>query len=341
LSVSAQAQTNILPIDSTTNTITYKGTILLDTPKAQKSNFKKLKYWTSYHYKSSSRIFVEKDKANYKIKLNRWFKIYLRPGDLSSTAGSVIYTAEFGCTDSSIEYHISDFTHYKYIDKKSKTNGYGPCEELSSTQGLDSISWKQIKSIILENVSARAKHDIESLNSYFNPDQLEISNKHAIQVDDIDTLIDSKYKYEIIIKSRSEPKSVKGTLLQISDTSITVANYVAKQNEQIDSSNVTHITYSEINKVQLYYRKGSASGVIVGGVSGGLIGLIIGYSVAWTNNIIDPDPQPMVLGALLGTGVGALIGHSASYKKVLDRNLDGRKEEFIKLKEVLAPYSIN
>ena len=139
-------------------------------------------------------------------------------------------------------------------------------------------------------------------------------------------------------------KSHKGFIATIDDTAIFISKTkFALTFENLDLSGLEKFGYARIAKVDLKSRASVTKGVLIGGISGILVGAIVGYSsVKRTGpnnleNLFEPVVTPLqgsLIGAAIGAGfgslVGAILGHS---KKVF--KIKGKKDNLFEMKETM------
>lgn len=112
----------ILPVDSTTNKITYSEVVAVDGNSAGVL-YSKVKDWLTVSFKDSKNVLDLDDAINFKI-VGKWQFSVWQMGNLGKepNGGHVDYTLTIMLKDNRYKYIITDFYH----DRDSKTpGGYG------------------------------------------------------------------------------------------------------------------------------------------------------------------------------------------------------------------------
>jgi hypothetical protein len=169
-----------------------------------------------------------------------------------------------------------------------------------------------------------------------------------------DTLPRSKI-YRTWVLVSSSPESIKGTLYQVADSSVLVANSLNKsrisRNElNAGSLNLSEINYNDMNVVMVRHHSSVARGMLSFALAGASVGALIGALVYVPPPPYDPSNPSFgliinfsqaqtagigaVTGSIIGAGVGTLVG-SVRISIPINRNFDS----FNTNRERLMKYS--
>jgi len=137
---------------------------------------------------------------------------------------------------------------------------------------------------------------------------------------------------------RGEPFLVKGVLYEIKDSSVVVSNSVKKSDYKRGRFEVSEIEFDNIDSVQIRRKYKIIKGMLIGGVTGAVIGGYLGYSQPEDRGFMaieELGPWGAKVGMVPGVLTGAIIGQG---KNTIPIN--GNYESFLVKKEKLRKYSI-
>ena len=110
----------------------------------------------------------------------------------------------------------------------------------------------------------------------------------------------------------------EGFIATMDDTSVYLSNIkFALTFENLDLNHLEKFRYNDVSSIFLSCRKKRVTGALIGGVSGMLVGALIGYSSLKSTgpktlgSLFDPTitgPQGALIGAAIGVGVGSVLG---------------------------------
>lgn len=148
-----------LPIDSITNKITYKETIVADSIKSDQL-YLNAKKWIALAFKSAQDV-IQYDQNNSIIAKGN-IGVYSK----KQPAGIIKFTLKIDVKDYKYRYELSEFVHSKDIDFPYSL---GPCEEMINTKDRTmGISNQKGYNLILTSMDENIKNMIIDLKANMN-----------------------------------------------------------------------------------------------------------------------------------------------------------------------------
>jgi hypothetical protein len=156
-----------------------------------------------------------------------------------------------------------------------------------------------------------------------------------------------KSNYKCIIGLINVKKEISGELFKTDDTSITMM----KVTRNYKSYNKTDFELMPISVSSLEYlefkKKGdTGKGIVIGGLSGLLIGGLIGFASGddeqggWENMFAMTAGEKAVVGGILGIIPGALIGLAVGSSKNIFIGIHGNNEKYNSSRKRMDKFSI-
>jgi len=132
------------------------------------------------------------------------------------------------------------------------------------------------------------------------------------------------------------PKTLKGTLYDINDSSIIISNSYKKLDYVTGNLNLSEINYKKIDQIKIKREYGFGRTILFSALSGLILGATIG-SIENNSNIFDLPPYLFtgVLCGFAGAGLGTAFGNIK-----ISIPINRSEENFKKNKDKLKKYTI-
>lgn len=154
---SSFSQIPILPIDSTTNLITYTGVVKVQGNKDEL--YSRAREWFAKAYNSSLNVIQMDDKE--KIVGKALMQVYFKALGKDQKSGYVNYTISIYFKDNKYKYEITNFYHSgQYNDDGNYISAMGSCEDMMAEKKK---SYKKVYDYILYQVDENINNLIISL----------------------------------------------------------------------------------------------------------------------------------------------------------------------------------
>jgi hypothetical protein len=166
ISAFGQNETPKLPIDSTTNKITYTGVVFVDSLVSKQELFSRAREWFAKTYKSSTNVIQMEDKESGKIVGKALLSVYFTALGTKQQGGYINYTISIYFKEGRYKYEITDFYHTGvYVNSTvGKEPDGGSCEKLIIEQkGFWGNSYKRTYERFLFQMDENIKALIEDL----------------------------------------------------------------------------------------------------------------------------------------------------------------------------------
>lgn len=167
-----------LPIDSTTNLITYSGVVKVDSLLTKSMLFSKAREWFAKTYKSAKNVIQLEDSENGKIVGKALMQVYHKALGSNYDSGFINYTISIFVKDGRYKYEISNFYHTgQYVGNGKRIDDYGPCEGMINTKlKVMGISYQPTFNYYLLQLDNNIHSLIMSLNDAMISKQKESDN---------------------------------------------------------------------------------------------------------------------------------------------------------------------
>lgn len=125
-----QKETPKLPIDKSTNKITYSEVVPVDSSVSKQELFGRAREWFAKTYRSSTNVIQMEDKESGIIVGKALFQVYHRALGSNYPSGYINYTISVYLKDGRYKYVFTNFYH----SGQGMAAGYGVCEDMLNTK---------------------------------------------------------------------------------------------------------------------------------------------------------------------------------------------------------------
>lgn len=126
----AQKETPNLPVDSTTNKITYSEVVTVDSSNNKQELYSRAREWFAKVYNSAQNVIQMDDKESGKIVGKALMTVYFKWLGASREGGYINYTLSVQLKNGRYKYEITDFYHTGGVDYPD----YGSCESMMKSK---------------------------------------------------------------------------------------------------------------------------------------------------------------------------------------------------------------
>jgi hypothetical protein len=134
LPVFGQKETPNLPIDISTNKITYSEVIFVDSLANRQELFSRAREWFARTYKSSTNVIQMEDKESGKIVGKALMQVFHKALGHNYESGYINYTILIYTKDGKYKYEITDFYHTgQLVSGANSIPDFGICEKMINT----------------------------------------------------------------------------------------------------------------------------------------------------------------------------------------------------------------
>jgi hypothetical protein len=146
--------------------------------------------------------------------------------------------------------------------------------------------------------------------------------------------------YKTWISIRGEQNERTGAMFEINDSSITLSNSLNKQDYHQGKFDVSIVDVRNIDIVKIRHKNKIWNGLLVGGITGAVIGGTFGMvGTSASGQIPNLSGYSIAAASIIGAGIGMLIGAAIGSQKTKVR-LRGDQQEFNRNKRNLNEYAI-
>jgi len=153
-----QKETPNLPIDSSTNKITYAEVINVDSLTSKQELYSRAREWFAKTYNSSKEVLQMEDKESGKIIGKALIQVYYKMLGMDHEHGYINYTITIAVKDGKYKYEITDLHHKGQFVQDGMSPSYGLCENMinsgTSRQKLYNyclyVADRDIKNLIID-----------------------------------------------------------------------------------------------------------------------------------------------------------------------------------------------
>ena len=157
--VFGQKETPILPIDSSTNKITYSDVVYVDSLATKQELFSRAREWFAKAYKSSTNVIQMEDKERGTIIGKALMQVYYK----EFPYGYINYTISIYIKDGRYKYEFTDFHH---TGQGRDVPDFGICEKMIKTSDkYMGISYQKYYNYCLYHMDNNIKNLISDLKS--------------------------------------------------------------------------------------------------------------------------------------------------------------------------------
>lgn len=154
-----------LPIDSSTNKITYSEVVRADSLKSSEL-YSMGREWFAKTYKSSTNVMQMEDKENGKLIGKALMLVYHKAMGINYESGYINYTISLYVKDGRYKYEITDFYHTAQL---SQAEDFGPCESMiNTTKKSMGISYQKMFNYYLKQMNENTLSLIADLKKHMS-----------------------------------------------------------------------------------------------------------------------------------------------------------------------------